>query len=172
MNLIDRLARLPWVGWILRHRFLKFGTVGASGTVVNLGVLYLAQEFLFTAIQPFETRLNVSLALAIFFATINNFTWNRLWTWADRKHRHIGKSVFLQFGQYALACWVSIVLQAVITKLLAGPHFHYLVANLIAIVLASIFNFVLNDLWAFGRMKSMSIARRRERSDGDTHDGR
>jgi hypothetical protein len=64
MNLIDRLARLPWVGWIVRHRFLKFGTVGASGTAVNLGVLYLGQEFLFTAIQPFETRLNASLALA------------------------------------------------------------------------------------------------------------
>jgi len=172
MNLIDRLAGLPWVSWILRHRFLKFGTVGASGTVVNLGVLYLAQEFLFTAIQPFETRLNVSLALAIFFATINNFTWNRLWTWADRKHRHIGKSVFLQFGQYALACWVGIVLQAVITKLLAGP-FHYLVANLIAIVLASIFNFALNDLWAFGRMRAMSIERGRERSpDGEPRDRR
>ncbi|MEY4156747.1 MAG: hypothetical protein RJB64_1468, partial [Pseudomonadota bacterium] len=28
-----------------RWRYLKFGVVGASGTLVNLLVLYLAQEF-------------------------------------------------------------------------------------------------------------------------------
>jgi hypothetical protein len=32
---------------LLRHRFVKFGVVGASGTVVNVAVLYLAQEILF-----------------------------------------------------------------------------------------------------------------------------
>jgi dolichol-phosphate mannosyltransferase len=162
MNAIDRLARLPGLRWVLGHRFLKFGAVGASGTVVNLGVLYLGQEFLLRAIEPVGTRLNASLALAIFFATVNNFAWNRAWTWADRKQRNLAKPLPLQFGQYALACWFAIALQVVFTKILAGMSFHYLVANLTAIVLASVFNFVLNDLWAFGRMKSMSIARGRE----------
>lgn len=173
MSFIDSFAKLPAIRWMLRHRFLKFGTVGASGTLVNLGVLYLAQEFLFAAVQPAESRLNASLALAIFCATVNNFAWNRMWTWADRRQRNLHKSLFLQFGQYALACWLAIVLQVVFTKTLVGFRFHYLLANLIAIVLASIFNFVLNDLWAFGRMKSMSIARNRERSaDKDVHENR
>ena len=163
MSFIDRLASLPLVGGLLRHRFLKFGTVGASGTLVNLGVLYAGQEWLFTAIEPVATRLNVSLALAIFCATVNNFAWNRKWTWADRRQRNLHKALLLQFGQYALACWFAIVLQVVFTKILTGMQFHYLVANLVAIVLASVFNFVLNDLWAFGRLKSMSIARNRER---------
>lgn len=163
MNSIDRLARLPLLRWVLGHRFLKFGTVGASGTVVNLGVLYLSQEFLLRSIEPAGTRLNVSLALAIFLATVNNFAWNRAWTWADRRQRNLAKPLPVQFGQYALACWFAIALQVTFTKVLAGMHFHYLVANLAAIVLASVFNFVLNDLWAFGRMKSMSIARNRER---------
>ncbi|MES1981497.1 MAG: GtrA family protein [Pseudomonadota bacterium] len=136
---------------ILSRRFLKFGTVGASGTVINLGVLYLAQEYIFIAVQPQELRLNLSLALAILLATLNNFFWNRLWTWADRRQPGAGP-IPVQFGQYMLACWLSIALQAVFTNLLA-PFIHYLVANLIAILLTSVLNFLVNDTWTFGRLK-------------------
>ena len=137
----------PRVARLLKFRFLKFGTVGASGTFVNLGVLYIGQEFLFRAIAQPEMRLNFSLAGAILVATINNFTWNRIWTWQDRP-RNRGRSILVQFGQYALACWVGILLQVVFTKILV-VYLHYLVANLIAIVFASVFNFIVNDLWTF-----------------------
>jgi len=138
---------------IFSRRFLKFGTVGASGTVINLGLLYFAQEHIFTAVQQPEMRLNLSLTLAIFFATLNNFFWNRLWTWADRK-QHYDRPILIQISQYTLACWLSIVLQAVFTNVLAS-HFYYLIANLIAIVVTSVLNFVLNDIWTFGRLKLM-----------------
>ena len=104
---------------------------------------------------------------AIFCATVNNFAWNRKWTWADRRRRNARKSLLLQFGQYALACWFSIGLQVVFTKILTGTGVYYLVSNLSAIILASIVTFAINDLWAFGRMKSMSIARNRNRSGED-----
>ena len=74
MKRVARLAELPLLAWLFKKRFIKFGTVGASGVVVNLGVLYLGQEFLFTAIQSHDMRLNVSLGLAIFCATVNNFS--------------------------------------------------------------------------------------------------
>jgi dolichol-phosphate mannosyltransferase len=151
MNLPARLLNHPLWGAILRHRFLKFGTVGASGTVVNLVVLYLGQEFLFTGIQAPGTRLNVSLAFAIFCATLNNFSWNRRWTWRDREHRS-GARLIGQFGQYALACWVGITLQAVFTKILAA-HMHYLIANLSAIMMAGVVNYLVNDVWTFGRLR-------------------
>ena len=143
------------VGSLLRRifsrRFLKFGTVGISGMAVNMGLLYVAQEHIFNAVRQPEIKLNLSLGLAIFFATLNNFIWNRMWTWADRKQHH--HSPFLaQFGQYTLACWLSIVLQAVFTNLLA-PHIYYLIANMVAIAVTSVLNFVLNDIWTFGRLK-------------------
>lgn len=140
---------------IFSRRFLKFGTVGASGTVVNIGVLYWAQEFLFNTVQTTEVRLNLSLALAIFLATLNNFMWNRYWTWADRKQYH-HLSLPAQFGQYSLACSLSIILQIVFTNLLA-PHFYYQIANLIAIGVTSVLNFLLNDIWTFGRTKLTSF---------------
>jgi dolichol-phosphate mannosyltransferase len=145
---------------IFSRRFLKFGTVGASGTVVNIGVLYLAQEFIFNTVQSTEIRLNLSLALAIFLATLNNFFWNRLWTWADRKQYH-HLSLPAQFGQYSLACSLSIILQIVFTNLLA-PHFYYQLANLIAIGVTSVLNFLLNDIWTFGRAKLLSGSKRAE----------
>lgn len=147
------------VNRVLSWRFVRFGTVGASGTVVNLGVLYLAQEFFFNGISPERLRLNASLALAVFCATVNNFTWNRLWTWRDRRV-HLSTPLGLQFGQYALASWVGIALQFAITNLLAS-RWHYIVANLTAILIASVFNYAANDLWTFGRLK-MWLARRRQ----------
>lgn len=163
--LLQRLYHLPLVGWVLRHRFPRFAVVGASGTVVNLVVLYLGQEFLFRAIEPEGTRLNFSLSLAVFVATINNFTWNRLWTWHDRRE-HIRTPVVLQFAQYGVACWLGILLQFVITKLLVG-HVHYLVANVVAIVIASVANFVVNDNWTFGRLR---LLLRRARHHAHAHD--
>ncbi len=147
MNLLKRFAAHPLPAWFLKKRFIRFGTVGASGVVVNLGVLYIGQEFLFVAIRSADMRLNVALALAIFCATVNNFYWNRHWTWGDRHHRR-DKHVILHFGQYALACWVGIVVQVILTKVLV-IFMYYLVANALAIVLASVFNFLVNNFWTF-----------------------
>ena len=143
-----RIGQQPLLHYLLRHRFLKFGLVGGSGVVVNLAVLYVAQEYLLRFIEPVGMRLNASLAIAIFCATVNNFKWNRAWTWSDRKHLHRHRSRLLQFGQYAVACWLGIALQFVFTKLLV-VYFHYLAANAVAIVLSSVFNYVLNDWWTF-----------------------
>ena len=150
-QLIQTLQNLPVIGAFFRPRFIKFGIVGASGVVVNLAVLYIGQEMLFNEVSQQTLRLNLSLALAIFVATMSNFFWNRRWTWHDRKeHRTV--PIIVQFGQYAVACWVGIAVQFGLTNLFA-LFLHYLLANLFAVVIASVFNFVANDFWTFGRHK-------------------
>lgn len=155
MGLHLRLVLGSLLRRIFSWRFLQFGIVGASGILVNQGVLYLAQEFLFQARTDAGEvdwlHLNLSLGLAIFFATLNNFYWNRKWTWADRK-AHSDRSWVVQFGQYTLSCGLSIVLQVLFTNLLA-PHIYYLIANLISIVITSVLNFLLNDIWTFGKSR-------------------
>jgi len=148
------------IEWLKGFRYIKFGLVGASGTVVNMAVLFVAQEYLFQAIEVPRNRLYASLALAITVATINNFTWNRLWTWADRLRAaaaharsrqapSTGVVVFLgQFGRYAVASWFGIALQYGLTLWLSHS-LHYLLANVIAIVIASVSNFLANDRWTF-----------------------
>ena len=146
------VLRLPLVGWLLQHRFVKFGSVGFSGTLVNLGVLYIGQEYLFRAIEPESMRLDLSLALAIFCATVNNFTWNRIWTWADRKEA-VEKHFVIQLGQYFVACWLAIIFQFFFTKILAA-YMYYMVANITAIVMASVINYLMNDFWTFASHKA------------------
>lgn len=151
---------------IFSVRFLKFGTVGVSGIVVNQGALYVMQEHVFhvqsVAGQVDWLLLNISLSVAIFLATLNNFFWNRLWTWKDRVELH-HRPWLVQFGQYTLACGVSIALQFMFTNLLA-PHVYYLIANFIAIGVTSVVNFLLNDIWTFGRLKFKAAAAR-QRND-------
>jgi putative flippase GtrA len=156
MSVIERIAAAPLVRWALGVRFFRFGLVGASGTVVNVAVLYFAREVLLANVAPQALRLNLALALAILCSTANNFFWNRLWTWHDRREHHAGKPVLVQFAQYAAACWIGIALQFVFTNLLVSAGLHYILANLAAIVLASVFNFVVNDLWTFGRRRRVA----------------
>jgi putative flippase GtrA len=54
----------------------------------------------------------------------------------------------LHFGQYALACWVGMLVQVVLTNLFV-IYIHYLIANALAIVIASFFNFLVNNFWTF-----------------------
>jgi putative flippase GtrA len=151
MNALHRLLDSPCLGRLVRHRFVKFGTVGFSGTIVNLLVLYGSQEFILRSVYPEERRLSLSLAGAIFLATINNFLWNKYWTWGDRrgKTRH---GFFVQMGQYFLASWLSIVLQFTLTKLFA-QFINYLIANMFAILLAAVVTYILNDIWTFATQK-------------------
>ena len=160
MNKIRLLVRLPFARKLLNNRFIKFGTVGFSGTLVNLGFLYLGQEVIFKSVDSVDQRLSFSIVLAIVCATINNFTWNRSWTWGDRT-RECEKHFIIQLGQYFVACWLAITLQFVLTKILAD-HIYYLTANVIAIVMASVVNFLVNDAWTFGTDKIRALRRESE----------
>jgi dolichol-phosphate mannosyltransferase len=153
-------AILSVLKWIERYRYLKFGIVGASGTVVNLVVLHLEHEYLFTHIEATYNKPYISLALAISLATVNNFTWNRLWTWSDRvktleEQERTGLSLRmlgLEFGQYVTASAFGSGLQYVFTLLLSNSM-DYRLANLLAIIAASVSNFLANDRWTFRRQK-------------------
>jgi dolichol-phosphate mannosyltransferase len=147
----DAVSRLPGGEWLVKQRFAKFGAVGFSGTLVNLAVLYVAQEFVYRGIDSGDLRFNLSLATAIFFATLHNFIWNRAWTWRDRK-AHFRKSIGVQFMQYCAACWLAIALQFVFTNFLK-QYMYYMLANFIAIAMTAILNYLINHSWTFRARK-------------------
>lgn len=150
---------LALLRWLEQFRYIKFGIVGASGTVVNLAMLHLGHEYIFYAIESTYKKPYFSLALAIALATVNNFTWNRLWTWSDRVKAQAnagadtGSSaphLLKEFGQYATASGFGSALQYGLTLLLSGSM-DYRLANIVAIVIASVSNFLANDKWTFKR---------------------
>jgi dolichol-phosphate mannosyltransferase len=146
---------------IQKYRFVKFALVGISGTIVNMVVLTVCHEYLFSAWEAQGSRPFLSLAVAILISALSNFLLNRRWTWSDRsrkiknhnnstsdKLRHFGKDFF----KYATACGFGVFLQYVITITLSGM-IEYRLANLIGITLASISNFLANDKWTFRSKK-------------------
>ena len=157
MNGLQRIV-LWALGLLERYRYIKFGIVGASGTAVNLAVLHFGHEFLFNEIESGYNKPYFSLVLAIALATLNNFTWNRLWTWSDRvKTLEAGevqpvslRLLGMEFGQYVTASAFGSGMQYVLTLLLSGSM-DYRLANIIAILAASVSNFLANDRWTFKR---------------------
>jgi len=145
----------PWLLGLFRWRYIRFATVGASGTVVNILVLYVMQEWLLPlVIADPALRLSVALGCAIAVATVNNFAWNSLWTWADRladqpdARLAVDTATGKRFLKYALSCWLGIVIQYGLTLFLS-VYMYYLLANIASILIASVSNYLTNDWWTF-----------------------
>jgi dolichol-phosphate mannosyltransferase len=79
------LRGVPSVREILRRyiRFLKFGAVGASGVVVNLGVLALLTNL--WGMGSSIALKDLAYAISVEVSILTNFLLNDAWTFQDRK---------------------------------------------------------------------------------------
>ncbi len=130
----------------LPKRFITFTFVGISGIVVNNAILYYAKEYLYVPIA-------IASLIAIQIAIFNNFIWNRKFTWTDRAMKGF-QAIKTGLIKFTLVSWIAGGLNWVILLLL--HHYsglHYILANLIAILMASVLNYFLNDLWTFRSKK-------------------
>lgn len=123
------------------RRYVRFGSVGATGVVVDMSVL-----FLLSAPKMLALNLSLSKALAAEIALVNNFVWNELWTFGDISvaQNHL-RARLGRFGKFNLICLAGIGLSIVLLNVqvqILGMNVY--LANLVAIVLASLWNFVLN----------------------------
>ena len=89
-----------------RTRFLKFATVGAIGTAVDFAVYNFLN--LVVHLAPVFSQA-ISFALAV----INNFWWNRHWTYPESR----GKAVHHQMAQFGLINVVGLLIR---TPTIAG----------------------------------------------------
>ena len=119
-------------------QLVRFAAVGATGYAVNLGVYAICVH-----LAGIDYR--VAAVIAFVVSVINNFWWNRHWTFAARHDRalHQGARFFavslVAFGfQYAVL--VLLVSDAGMSKVLAQA---------IAIAAATPLSFVGQKLWSF-----------------------
>ena len=118
-------------------KLMKFLVVGGLGTLVNTGVLIVLYHHLHVA-------LITASALATELAICHNFVVNDFWTFGQRG---------LSIGRFARFNVVSLggqgVTVATLWTLVRYTNLHYVVANLIGIGLAVIWNFTLNVHWTW-----------------------
>lgn len=142
-----------------RTRFLRFAAVGASGAVVDFGVLNLLTLI-------FYVNFVAASVVSFIMAVINNFIWNRLWTYPDSR----SKAVSHQLIQFSLINVVGLIIRtpllAFLEKILikfftftvpvsfVTPTFAgHNIALAIAILVVMLWNYIANRYWTYNDVK-------------------
>jgi putative flippase GtrA len=119
-------------------QFVRFAAVGASGYVVNLVVFALC-------VHAIAIDYRVSSVLAFVVSVVNNFWWNRHWTF-DAKHDHAGHQALRFFAVSLVAYGFSYV---VLVALVNGTGMEKVIAQAIAVAAATPLSFIGQKLWSF-----------------------
>ena len=125
-------------------RFARFLTVGAVGTLLDFSILTLLK----LAGMPTLAANSLSFTAGLF----NNFTWNRLWTFADA----VKSDWRRQLAQFTLVSLVGLALNNLIVLSLEGifslwidAQWAYLPAKVIATGMVVFWNYFANRTWTF-----------------------
>jgi putative flippase GtrA len=107
---MSRLVTLAKTNRTEFKRFSKFLVVGITGFVVDFGILnlLLALGVVFWLAQ----------SCSFFAAVVNNFTWNRYWTYPDSR----AKPILRQLGMFAVLSLIGYAIRTPIALLLHGPY--------------------------------------------------
>ena len=119
-----------------RGQFLRFTLVGGTGYVVNLCVYW--------ALLALGMHYLAAAAVSFLVAAVNNFLWNRTWTFAARGRRWLGQCLRALFVSS-----LSLGLNQIFLVALVAADAGRIEAQAVAILLATPFSFAANKLWAF-----------------------
>jgi putative flippase GtrA len=124
-------------------RWWRFNLVGAVGIVVQLAALFLLKTIV-------HLNYLAATAVAVEAAVIHNFVWHEQFTWADRV-KPSWRTSLPRLGRFNLTNGgVSILGNLALMKVMVGlGHVNYFAANMIAIALCSVVNFLVSDEWVF-----------------------
>ncbi len=126
-------------------RFVKFALVGALGMVVDLSVLNILHGLV-------GLHLLVANSISFSSAVVSNFTWNRLWTFPETRHRPVHK----QLVQFAIVSVIGLGINNFILwqvyrtiRPFVGSPWNYNLAKIFAIGVVLFWNFGVNRVWTF-----------------------
>jgi putative flippase GtrA len=109
----------PFVKPFLSRRFVKFGAVGATGVVVNLGCL--------AVLRKAGVHTNMASAIAIELSILSNFLINHLWTFGDRRGhgpslgQHLMRFHLVSLGGGAIQFVLFVMLNVLWLRLFGTP---------------------------------------------------
>jgi dolichol-phosphate mannosyltransferase len=127
----------------------RFYTVGASGLLINYLVSFLLADNVANSVKSLSNTWYLQATLfGIIISTTSNFFLNKIWTFEDRD-LSVGKTL-RQYCSFAGISAVGATIQLLLLYLLVVDYgLQYRVSLIIAIVIASISNFLLNKKWTF-----------------------
>lgn len=120
-------------------KFIKFAIVGAIGTFINLGVLFLFADI-------FGVYYIISEVIAFYISVLNNYLLNKVWTFKEK----IKERTLVKYIQYLIINILSLLINiSVLYTLVEFFNVWYILAEFFAIICAFLVNFIGNVLWTF-----------------------
>ncbi|KRT61028.1 MAG: dolichol-phosphate mannosyltransferase [Thaumarchaeota archaeon CSP1-1] len=133
----DKRSRLS----LFAKHAAKYYAVGASGVLVNLGLLYYLTEYV--GLWYF-----LSYALAISVSITSNFVLNKFWTFIDSID---SQRIIVMYVKFVSVSMLGMAVQlGSIYVLVESLTIYYMLAALISICIAGAINFIINRRWTFG----------------------
>ena len=119
----------------------KYYAVGASGVLVNLGLLFYLTEYV-------RLWYFLSYALAISASITSNFILNKFWTFRDSLNSQRTIVMYVKFVSVSL---LGMAIQlGTVYLLVESLSVYYMLAALVSISIAGVINFIINRRWTFG----------------------
>lgn len=130
------------------HRYLVFATVGAIGIGVQLLMLSLLADGL-------DLHYLIATLLAVETAILHNFLWHERWTWRDRpaatRAGRLARLLKFHLANGVFSVCGNLVCMPIFVEIL---HLDLVAANLGAIAVTGLLNFVTGDRLVFARRGS------------------
>ena len=126
---------------------IKFGIVGISGIVVNLGVLYLLVQYL-------QTNDLLASGIAIELSILNNFIWNDLWTFHAVENRKYSNRWYRLAAFNVVSAGGVVINLGIFYLLTRWFAVYYLLAQFVGILIAFTWNFLINRNLTWKKVRS------------------
>ena len=122
----------------LINKFIKYGIVGFSGVIIDFSITYIAKE-------KIKIHKYISNALGFLTAATTNYIFNRLWTF----HSH-NSQIGIEYSKFILISLTGLAINTFIIWLLNSKFdFNFYISKAFAIIIVTIWNFILNLLYTF-----------------------
>ena len=140
----------PFISEKKAKQLVKYGMVGVSGTIIELGLLNF---FIFILGWDSDFQKVMANVIALSVAIVNSFTWNRLWTFPESRDGEASK----QFVKFVVVSIVGLTINSIIfflaDKYIFSPWLPVFVAvqlaKFTAIGITLMWNFTINRFWTF-----------------------
>ena len=119
-------------------KFVKFCIVGFSGVFVDFGVTYFFKEIV-------KVQKYIANAIGFSTAATTNYILNRVWTFHSHNPR-----VFEEFSRFFIIALIGLGINSLIIYIFSGKFkWNFYLSNLIATVVVTLWNFLINAYFTF-----------------------